>query len=200
MSKLRLNLLQGELIDRQTWLNLKNVIRVWGAFFVLMLIIALYQYSGTASLQGEYDVLNNKQNQLSAKLERLEDIIGNQTVLPSKQEQLKNLRFMLQNKQVIHRQLTDQTQVRVSGFANVMSELAAYHNQDISLQHISIVESDVNLYGKAKTAESVPKWLTGFEGSQFIAGKQFSQFNLEIQEDGTTHFIVSSNANTAGGQ
>lgn len=194
MSKLRLNLLRGELVVEESWLKLDNLVRCWGALSLILLLFSGYLYFDNSSTKKQYDLLSKKQQQLTSKLERFEEIISNQTVSPQKQKRVNTLRFMLQNKQIIHRQLTDETQVRVSGFANVMTELATYHSPNISLQHVAINDDNINVYGMAKNAEAVPLWLTGFENSQFVSGKQFSQFNLEIQEDGSTRFLISSKA------
>ena len=197
MTKSRINLLKDELIAVQTWLNLTNVVRIWVVTFVLLILVwALQEYQQVA-LEKKYDQLKKKNVQLNSQLEQYEDILDTRTIDPRKTNQLSTLKFIFQNKQVLHRQLTDHTQVRVSGFADVMSELADNHNREISLHTVRIINNDISMTGLARNANSVPKWLTGFEQTKFMAGKQFSQFNLTV-EDGETKFVVRSSQDSSG--
>ncbi|WOH35904.1 hypothetical protein RI844_10970 [Thalassotalea fonticola] len=192
MTKARINLLRDELVAVQTWLTLTNVVRVWAVFFLICILITAYFNVNHSALNEQYTSLKNKNMQLSNQLEQIEDILKSRVVDPRKVNHLSRLKFIFQNKQVLHRQLTDQTQVRLSGFASVMTEISQYHNREVSLTSVKISDDSISMQGLARNADSVPLWLSGFQDSIFMAGKRFSEFNLNINEGGYTSFVVSS--------
>lgn len=192
MNKFRINLLKDELVAVQTWLTLTNVVRIWVAFLSLLIIFyAVLSYQNSI-LDDNYNELRKKKVQLSNQLEQYAEVIETRVENPRKVNQLAKMKFVFQNKQILHRQLTDRTQVRVSGFADVMTELATYHNSEISLSQVIISDDKVSMYGAARNADSVPNWLTGFEKSNFMAGKSFSHFALSVNDNGDTEFVVRS--------
>lgn len=192
MSKLRINLFRDELVAVKTWLTLTNVIRVWLASFVVFVIASVYSQYNYQKVNDQYLALNKKNAQLSKQLEQYEQVLNSRSIDSKLTSKLATLKFVLQNKQILHRQLTDQTQVQVSGFADIMSELAQYHSREISLQKINIANGKINLSGLARSADSVPNWLTGFADSAYMANKDFSHFNLSSTETGDIQFVVYS--------
>ena len=194
MSKTRINLLRDELIESKNILNLMNVVRVWVIFLLILLMISAFFSYQSSELETENRSLQTRNGQLSKQLDQYEALIENRRVDSKKVEQLNTLKFVFQNKKLIHRQLTDQTQVRLSGFANVMTELAEYHHPGISLEHVNIFNNSINIVGLAKNAETIPTWLTGFEGSQFMTNKTFNNFSITDDENGETQFMVTSNS------
>ncbi len=192
MNKLRINLLRDELVAVKTWLTLSNVVRVWTVSFILLVIASIYSHYNYSTINDEYQKLNKKNVQLTNQLEQYEQVLGSRSIDNKLTSKLATLKFVLQNKQVLHRQLTDQTQVQVSGFADIMSELAQYHSREISLQKINIASGKINLSGLARSADSVPNWLSGFADSAYMADKNFSHFNLSSTESGDIQFVVYS--------
>ncbi|WNC68143.1 hypothetical protein RI845_16655 [Thalassotalea nanhaiensis] len=199
MTKARINLLTDELVAVQNWLTLTNAVRVWAGFALICILITAYFNVNETKLNQQYSALKKKNVQLSNQLEQYEDILSSRVVDPRKENRLSTLKFIFQNKQVLHRQLTDQTQVRLSGFADIMSEIAEHHNREVSLTAVKINDDNISMHGLARNADSVPLWLSGFQNSTFMAGKSFAQFNLSVNEDGNTSFIVSSKFAQEGG-
>ncbi|MEW6997605.1 hypothetical protein AADZ86_07865 [Colwelliaceae bacterium BS250] len=192
MNKLRINLLKDELVTVKTWLNLTNVVRTWAAIFIICTCFSIYLQYNYSALNSQYASLKKKNIQLSNQLEQYEDVLSTRVTDPKLVNKLATLKFALQNKQVLHRQLTDHTLVQVSGFADVMTELADFHNREISLRKIIISNGQINLYGLSRNADSVPNWLSGLSQSRYMAGRSFTQFNLSVNDDGDTNFIVQS--------
>ncbi|TRX52814.1 PilN domain-containing protein [Thalassomonas sp. M1454] len=192
MNKLRINLLRDELVAQKTWLTLTNVVRVWAASFILFVLASVYSQYNYSSINSEYQKLNKKHVQLTNQLEQYEEVLSSRSIDTKLTNKLATLKFVFQNKQILHRQLTDQTQVQVSGFADIMTELASYHSREISLQKINIANGKINLSGLARSADSVPNWLTGFAQSAYMANKNFSHFNLSATDSGDIQFVVYS--------
>ncbi|OUS30590.1 hypothetical protein A9Q98_04935 [Thalassotalea sp. 42_200_T64] len=197
MTKTRINLLKDELIAVQSWLTLTNVVRVWAVFFSIFALYTAYSNITHTQFNDEHIALKRKNVQLKNKLKQYRQVLDNRSTSSKKINQLSTLKSMLQNKQILHRQLTDHTQLRVTGFAGIMSELAINHHGEISLQNIKIDNDNVSISGLAPKADSVPIWLSGFEGAAFMSGRNFAQFNLSINEKGETQFVVSSNQSPA---
>lgn len=193
MEKLSINLLQAELIVKQPLWNLQRVLLLW--LFCLILTLsgwwwADHQYQLNTS---QYNAVSEQNTILKAKEEALKNKINNNKVNPELQEQLNSLTLLLENKKDLLRQLTDSSSTQSVGFSMAMTELAKFHNQNISLQSITINGGDLAFVGLARYPEAVPTWLAAFEQSVFLSGKSFSNLNLGQNEQNLTTFTVSSN-------
>ncbi|KGJ98937.1 hypothetical protein [Thalassotalea sp. ND16A] len=199
MTKTRINLLKDELIAVQSWLTLTNVVRVWAVFFSIFALYTAYLNITHTQFNDEYIALKRKNVQLKNKLKQYQQVLDNRTISSKKINQLSTLKFIFQNKQILHRQLTDHSQLSFTGFAGIMSELAINHHGEISLKNIKIDNDNFSVSGLAPKAESVPIWLSGFEGAAFMSGRNFAQLNLSVNEKGDTQFVVSSKQSAAEG-
>jgi Tfp pilus assembly protein PilN len=200
MAKLSINLLQADLLPKNALVTLPRVVGIWVVVFILMF---------------SWSLLNNYQvNQLSIQNQELSRIKSNQDALLAQLqvqikanradtkiiEELAMLKYLLRNKKVLHRELTDPTYTSVAGFASAMTELSSMHHKDISLEHVNITYQDLTFAGIARSPESVPAWLAKFEHSRFLSGKSFINFTLNENEQKLTEFVVSSKADIGGGK
>lgn len=191
--KYSINLLQAELLPKKPLLSLKRVIYLWVLAIVLMLMI---------TAMGQYKLI--KANKHGAQLNSVKVIkVAQQTKLssqlslrktdPALTEQLSTLKLLTQNKKVLHANLTDKSKTYVAGFAKAMTELADIHQANISLENIVISHDNMSLSGIARTPESVPLWMAGFNQTSLLSGKTFTHFKLTENKQHYTEFVVSSN-------
>lgn len=198
MAKLSINLLQADLLPKSALVTLPRVVGMWVVVFIVMF---------------SWSLLNNYQvNQLTLKNQTLSRIKASQDTLLAQLEaqikanradtkiieELAMLKYLLKNKKVLHRELTDPTYTSVAGFASAMTELSSMHHKDISLEHVNITYQDLTFAGIARSPESVPAWLAKFEHSRFLSGKSFINFTLNENEQKQTEFLVSSKADAGG--
>jgi Tfp pilus assembly protein PilN len=194
MAKLSINLLQADLLSKDNLVTLPRVVAAWAVVFMVML---------------SWSLLNNYQvNQLTVQDQKLSRIKTNQDALLAQLqaqiqanhadakviEELAMLKYLLSNKKVLYRELTDPTHTSVAGFASAMTELSSMHHNDISLEHVNITYQHLTFAGLARSPESVPAWLAKFEHSRFLSGKSFINFTLNENEQKLTEFVVSSKA------
>ena len=199
MPKLTINLLQPDLLPKKPPLTLARVFSLWGillAAFIGWSVVSQLKVKELTQTKRELSLQQSQQQQL---LDQLQQRVNENRADPKLLERLDNLKVVLANKQALHKQLTDQSKVYVSGFSSAMTELANYHHKDISLEKVYIYQEQLNFTGMAKTPEAVPLWLAGFKSSSFLQGQTFSTFSLNENEHGLTTFQVSSKVQTQGG-
>lgn len=196
MTKLTINLLQAELIPKQPLVTLARVVVFWLLLFTAMAAWATWSHITASQLTQEVYLLNKQQEQLVSQQQQLEQQVANNKADPLLIEQLSTLKLLINNKEALHRQLTDSSSVRASGFSFAMNELAQMHLADVSLENISISGDTFRFSGVAKQPASVPLWLARFESSTFLAGQTFGHLSLKENQNSYTEFVVSTEKNS----
>lgn len=192
LGKHSVNLLQPELIpDKPLW-SLKRVLLLWVLALFLMLAWIFFSQYQSSILESNYQQLSAEKITLNNRASLLEEELEAHKPSNKLKEKIDLLKLVLNNKSLLHNELTDTTKTQVAGFAQSMTELSDNHNRGISLQIVKISNDDMAFKGVTKSAELVPAWLTGFEKSTFLSGKTFINFTLQENEDKALEFVVSS--------
>jgi hypothetical protein len=192
MNKYTINLLQDELLPQKSLLSLKRIILLWSATLILMvMIIAIGQYQLSAAITKNVQLLNT-QNQTALLQSNLSLQLSQRKPDPQLTEQLITLKLLINNKKILHENLTDVSKTYVAGFAKAMTELAQIHQKNISLQNIVISHDNISFAGLARTPDAVPLWMAGFKHASLLSGKYFSHFKLSENEQNVIEFVVSS--------
>ncbi|GHE99082.1 PilN domain-containing protein [Thalassotalea profundi] len=192
MPKLAINLLQPELLPKRPLLSLARVVFLWCALLIFMIAWMVYSQISTDNLARQYQQVNQQQLEQQKLLDELQQKVSSNRADAKLLERLNKLKVVLANKKVLHNQLTDQSQTYAAGFSSAMTELAMLHHKSVSLEQVNMNQGQLSFSGVAKTADSVPQWLAGFESSTFLSGKQFTHFSLSENEEGLTMFSVST--------
>jgi Tfp pilus assembly protein PilN len=198
MAKLSINLLQADLLPQNVLVTLPRVVSSWAVVFAIMFSWSLLNNYQVNQLTIQDQKLSRTKVNQDALLAELEAKIKANRADAKVVEELAMLKHLLNNKKVLHRELTDPTHTSVAGFASAMTELSSMHHKDISLNHVNITYQDLTFSGLARSPESVPAWLAKFEHSRFLSGKSFINFTLNENEQKLTEFVVSSKANVGG--
>ncbi len=192
-----INLLQPELIPEQPLLSLQRVVVLWGGVFVAMMFWAVTNYFQLEQLEQQAKQLTQVQSQQAILFSELERKIRKNKADPILVERLITLKSLMENKRLLHAQLTDLSSAHVAGFARAMTELSQMHHRDIQLESVHIDLHDMTFTGLSKKPEAVPQWLAGFEHSTLLSGKSFINFKLTENEQHLTQFVVSSKSGAA---
>jgi hypothetical protein len=195
--KLRVNLLQAELLPETALLTLPRVVIVWCIVFFVMVIWAIQTHYTQSTLKKNQMILKQTNAQYTEQLNVLTTQLAARHVDTLLTEKLNNLKLLMNNRQALHGKLTNPNKTYVLGFSSAMDDLAILHHQDIRLEVIDINNDNMTFSGLAFTPEAVPAWLAGFESSTLLSGKSFSHFKLSENEQGITEFIVSSKVKEA---
>jgi len=192
MAKHSINLLQADLLPAKALWTLNRVVGLWLLVLVIMLAIIFIAQLRLSSLNAEYQAERSLNDSQKLQLKSLEAAISENRKDADLLTQLNTIKLVIANKQHLHQQLTDPTQTYSAGFSSAMAELAALHNNNISLQSVNIGQGNMTFSGIARTPDAVPNWLSGFESSTFLSGKRFTHFSLTENEQQLTEFVVSS--------
>jgi Tfp pilus assembly protein PilN len=192
MAKYSINLLQADLQTVKALWTLKRVVALWGTTLVVMLGLIFIVQRQVSNLTAEFATAKSFNSQQKLQLKNLESDISNNHQDTELLAQLNTIKLVIANKQYLHQQLTDPTQTYSAGFSKVMEELAALHNNNISLQKVNIGHGNMTFSGLARSPDAVPNWLSGFESSTFLSGQRFINFSLTENEQKLTEFVVSS--------
>ena len=198
LGKYSINLLQAELLPKRPLVSLNRVVAVWLFLGVIMFAWGQYTSHQTQLTNKELTRLNIEKKNKTAQLADIQNLIQQRKKDPALEARVNTLKMVIRNKQALHAKLTDPNQTQLAGFANSMTELSKYHHKNISLQEVFIQQNEINLTGLAKTPEAVPQWLSAFEDSTLLSGKNFSNFKLYENENKITVFKIGSiyNKNT----
>jgi Tfp pilus assembly protein PilN len=194
--KYSINLLQAELLPKKVLVTLPRIVVLWLVTLVLMIAWAVMVNAQSQNLNGKNKILQTENKRQTAIKQELERELVNRRVDAVLEEKLATIKMLLLHKSALHSKLTDTNLTFVSGFAMAMEELSDLHHNDVRLQHIIISNDDMSFSGIAKSPESVPAWLSGFQHSTLLAGKAFIHFKLEKNDADMTEFTVSSSALT----
>ncbi|AZQ85776.1 hypothetical protein EKO29_18310 [Colwellia sp. Arc7-635] len=194
MAKYSINLLQAGLLPAKALWTLNRVVGLWLVTLLIMLALMLIANMQVTSLTAQYQAVDSVKNTQELQLKDLESTISGNRKDAALLEKLKTVKLLIANKQSLHLQLTDPTQTYGAGFSSAMTELASLHNQNISLQRVTLGNGNMTFSGIARTPDAVPSWLSGFEASTFLSGEGFINFSLTENKDKITEFVVSSAA------
>ena len=192
MAKHSINLLQAELQTVKVLWTLKRVVALWGITLVVMLGLIFIVELQVSNLSTEFATAKSINSQQKLQLQNLESAINNNRRDSELLAQLNTIKLVIANKQHLHQQLTDPTKTYSAGFSTAMEELAALHDNNISLQKVNIGQGNMTFSGIARTPDAVPNWLSGFESSTFLSGQRFIDFSLTENEQKLIEFVVSS--------
>jgi Tfp pilus assembly protein PilN len=190
--KYQINLLQAELLPKSPPLTLQRVLLAWGLVLIVMLGIVFYVHAQLQQVTTQNQQLTALTNQQASLMSELEQQVKQHRADPALAEQLVKLKTVLKYKQALQHQLTNGETAYVAGFSGAMTELAQYHQADVSLQQVKINTHHMLYTGIAKTPDAVPLWLAGFNQSKLLSGMMFSHFKLTENEQKVTEFVVSS--------
>lgn len=192
MGKSRINLLQPELLPQKQALTLTRVVQAWAVMSVVLIAVIYQLDSQLAQSQQSADTLRQAGTLNQSKITELEQQVINQLEDPQLQAQLRMLKSRFNSKQKLQTQLANEQRQFATGFSGYMTELARYHQANISLQEVMISAAEVSFSGQASQADAVPYWLSGLAQSQYLSGKEFATLLLDTKDDGEILFNVSS--------
>ena len=194
-TKFTINLLQAELRPEKPFLTLPKVVGTWAILLGLAVSGSWYVNEQNRQLQQQLSQLNAASSQQQQTLKQLQAELETHKPDVKLTEELTKLQTLIQHKKSIYAYLTNTEHTYIGGYARAMSELANIHSNDISIETISLSENQMTFKGLAKSAESVPNWLTNFEKSPALSNKLFTHFELsESEQSDFIQFTVSTNA------
>ncbi|KTF16469.1 mannose-sensitive agglutinin biogenesis protein MshI [Pseudoalteromonas sp. H103] len=167
------------------------MLTLWfGALLIVVITWAFYSYKAHNS---QLDLQQNRQyvKQGKAQLEHIKQQLAdkqNKTVFIN---ELKTLQQEILHKKQIFSYLEQSSDQSTADYAQVMEDLAKYHEPNIWLTHIKFAGQKVTFEGQATQSKFLPIWFNNLKQSPFFVGKEFSVLELSTQ-DGVSVFSVAS--------
>ncbi|MBE0364898.1 hypothetical protein PULV_a3185 [Pseudoalteromonas ulvae UL12] len=188
--KNRINLYTPELRPQKDPLSLVKLLVISGVVFSVMLVVSSIITTQVAQLKKalitEQYVAEQQQsslNQLQAELEQKQ----NKSKLA---QELKLIENEITHKKLMFDFISSRSEADAVYFANVMTDLARFHDNRIWLTEFKINPDNVTLAGMAENASVLPHWLDNLKQSDFFSGQSFSVMEFE-QKNNTVMFTLA---------
>ncbi|MEM5532924.1 PilN domain-containing protein [Pseudoalteromonas arctica] len=197
--KTRINFYQKTLRVRRDPVPLSGMITLWlGALLIIAITWAFYSYKTYSS---ELDLEQNRQylKQGKAQLEVVKQQLAEKQNKTLFINELKTLQQEVLHKQQIFSYLEQSSDQSATDYAQVMYDLAKYHEPNIWLTHIKFVGQSVTLQGQTSQSKFLPIWFDNLKQSPFFIDKEFSVLELSTQA-GVSEFNVATDLSDEGGK
>ena len=195
--KTRINFYQKTLRVRRDPVPLSGMITLWlGALLIIAITWAFYSYktySSELDLEQKKEYLKQGKAQLEVVKQQLAEK-QNKTIFIN---ELKTLQQEVLHKQQIFTYLELSTDQSTTDYAQVMQDLAKYHEPNIWLTHIKFAGKSVTLQGQVSQSKFLPIWFSNLKQSSFFIDKEFSVLELSTQ-DGVSKFNVATDLSDEG--
>ncbi|WP_226929025.1 PilN domain-containing protein [Pseudoalteromonas distincta] len=197
--KTRINFYHKTLRVRRDPVPLSGMITLWlGALLIIAITWAFYSYK---TYSNKLDLEQNKEylKQGKAQLEVVKQQLAEKQNKALFINELKTLQQEVLHKQQIFTYLELSTDQSATDYAQVMQDLAKYHEPNIWLTHIKFAGKSVTLQGQVSQSKFLPIWFSNLKQSSFFIDKEFSVLELSTQ-DGVSKFNVATDLSDEGGR
>ena len=195
--KTRINFYHKTLRVRRDPVPLSGMITLWlGALLIIAITWAFYSYK---TYSNKLDLEQNKEylKQGKAQLEVVKQQLAEKQNKALFINELKTLQQEVLHKQQIFTYLELSTDQSATDYAQVMQDLAKYHEPNIWLTHIKFAGKSVTLQGQVSQSKFLPIWFSNLKQSSFFIDKEFSVLELSTQ-DGVSKFNVATDISDEG--
>lgn len=195
--KTRINFYHKTLRVRRDPVPLSGMITLWlGALLIIAITWAFYSYK---TYSNKLDLEQNKEylKQGKAQLEVVKQQLAEKQNKALFINELKTLQQEVLHKQQIFTYLELSTDQSATDYAQVMQDLAKYHEPNIWLIHIKFAGKSVTLQGQVSQSKFLPIWFSNLKQSSFFIDKEFSVLELSTQ-GGVSKFNVATDLSDEG--
>ncbi|MCA2015743.1 PilN domain-containing protein [Vibrio tritonius] len=187
-----INFYQAHLKPQIDHFTLTNVVAGWGTVCVIMLLVtAFYQYE-LSQKSKHLLTLQSQQTMLIAQRNELKKQAANHQPSPEKLAAISRLKKEIDAKNTSIGAVDSIEQSKRAGYSGIMNGLAKLANTDIALSEIEIDNNQLNIKGFARSAASVPAWISRFKQELHLIGRSFEKLNIERNDKGVVTFELKT--------
>ena len=202
--KTKVNLYASEFHPKLRLLTLRLIVMVCSLVLVLCSGCWLYAVIQQQRLTADFKVVEQQKSQHLSTVKALQVELANAKKDPQLLIDLEHNMQKLALKQRVLQKLQGQEELKNSGFAKLMLELADNHQNGLWLNHINLDGGNVQLEGVAIESFLIPKWLNSLGATAYFKGQEFSETRLFRNEEQQINFVIGSSVtgeqdNTATG-
>lgn len=192
------NLYPAHLKPKREIFTLNTVVSVW-----LILVFVMVGYYGYMQYQVSVAeqilaVKTRNKERLADEFETLVQEVGNNKPSLTIVKAIERIETDIEAKKETLRVISHFDDSLKEGYSGVMSSLSQLGRNDISISHIELNETVLNLKGVAKTPSSVPKWVKQFKTELNLVGRTFESMNIGRNEQDIVTFELITEVKLKG--
>ena len=190
--KTQVNLYTDEFHPKLRLLSLPIVLVLWS--ILLIAFVGIYGYVSTKqqNLRTHLGQLNknnaNQETLLNSLISQMNNVTAEQKLL----DEVTTKQQQVSLKKRVYSELAGQEQIKSTGFADLMQDLAEYHHVDIWLKRIYLNHHHVTIEGGTSQSISIPKWLQKLGQGNFFKGQEFTTTRIYRYQDEQLNFVLST--------
>lgn len=181
--KHRINLYQSSFQPRLDLLSLSSVAAAMGGLLAIMLVTWAVMAAVASSTEGELAALTAENQRLQIDVNAMQAVLAEREPDPVLTAKVNTLKNTLSKQDRLLEELASREVIRNTGFAQLMTDLAAQSRADIWLQSVAVSESIMLLQGQVSQPEAMPQWLTRLAQTPSFSGRTFDSASVMREED-----------------
>lgn len=190
--KSRVNLYHLEFHPTLRLISLHIVIGSWLCAGLLCSLFYFYLDSEQQGFNSNIThLLENKQQQ-EILLNELQSAADKMQVDPVLLKQVEKKQQLISLKKRVLNELAGQEQLKTSGYANLMVDLASHNQSGLWLTHINLNGISVVIEGAATDSALIPKWLSSLGQTDYFRGQEFADTRLYRDSNQQLNFVIST--------
>ncbi len=181
--KHRINLYQSSFQPRLDLLSLSSVAAAIGGLLAVMLVTWAVMAAVASSTEEELAALTAENQRLQIDVNAMQAVLAEREPDPVLTAKVNTLKNTLSKQDRLLEELASREVIRNTGFAQLMTDLAAQSRADIWLQSVAVSESMMLLQGQVSQPEAMPQWLTRLAQTPSFSGRTFDSASVMREED-----------------
>ncbi|WP_218309340.1 hypothetical protein [Alteromonas antoniana] len=181
--KHRINLYQASFQPRLDLLSLSSVAAAIGGLLAVMLVTWAIMTAVASSTEEELAALTAENQHLQNDVNAMQAVLAEREPDPVLTAKVNALKNTLSKQDRLLEELASREVIRNTGFAQLMTDLAAQSRADIWLQSVAVSESMMLLQGQVSQPEAMPQWLTRLAQTPSFSGRTFDSASVMREED-----------------
>ncbi|MCG3862849.1 MULTISPECIES: MSHA biogenesis protein MshI [unclassified Photobacterium] len=187
-----INLYSDNLLPTKQWMTLSNIVASWIA---LIAIFAIWAGWNTWQNTIEQKKLAQQTSLLSAEQQKLDHARVQVAALlsdPLKVNESHELEKELAAKRATLKVIEEHDDSLKVGYAGLLQQLADAASGDISVQHIYVSGTSMDLSGLARNPDAVPRWVGAFKTYPSLAERRFQMMSLGRNDKNVVTFQLQA--------
>ncbi|WP_414829383.1 hypothetical protein [Alteromonas sp. H39] len=198
--KHRINLYQASFQPRLDLLSLSSVAAALGGLLAVMLITWVIMTAVASTAEEDLAALVSENQRLQIDVNAMQAVLAEREPDPVLTTKVNTLKNTLSKQDQLLEELASREVIRNTGFAQLLTDLAAQSRPDIWLQSVAVSESMMLLQGQVSQPEAMPQWLTRLAQTQSFSGRTFDSASVMREEDALVFTLEAQRQEKEAGQ
>lgn len=188
----QVNLLVDELKPTKEALTFRQLMMVWGAFGLLLVLLSGWQGLDLWQLSSQKQENEAQVRSLQQANQQLKASISTEPD-PELKAEVESLRQMQEHQELLVNAVAGYESASEQGFSPYLTDLARHHVQGMWLSQISLRDGGARIHLTGETVDPVyvPAFLKQLSRGESFKGHRFDGFELEEQESGLLRFDIN---------